>query len=164
MKDCAPPSSEEEGGEVGVPVAFLVLILLRGPVVSAIGKFTGFLASLHWPAGPEDIGHIGVSYLDVLILFERRAGHRLLSETVTHPHARAHGPISISSVLVSEGIVIRQGCRFISCLIRALGEIPCGSGSFLPCQVGSHMSRLPHLGWEQCSHCLPARPLETCHH
>ena len=28
----------------------------------------------------------------------------------------------------------------------------------LPCQVGSHMSRLRHVGWEQ------SRPLETCHH
>ena len=37
---------------------------------------------------------------------------------------RALRPISISSVAVSEGIEIRQGCRFISSLVRALGQFP----------------------------------------
>ena len=35
---------------------------------------------------------------------------------------------------------------------------------FLPCQVGSHLSRLRHLGWNQCSRGLTSRPLESCHH
>ena len=35
---------------------------------------------------------------------------------------------------------------------------------FLPCNLGSHMSRLRHLGWNQCSHGLSSRPLESCHH
>ena len=37
-------------------------------------------------------------------------------------------------------------------------------GRFLPCRVGSHMSRLRHLGWEHCSHGLTSRPLESCQH
>ena len=47
------------------------------------------------------LGHFGVSYLEVLILFEPWAAHRLLSEKVTRPHVRAHRPIFISSVPVS---------------------------------------------------------------
>ena len=121
-------------------------------------KFTGFLATLHWPAGAEDMGHFGVSYLEDLILFEQWAGHRLLSDNVTRPHVRAHRPITIPSVPVSEGIVIQQGCCFISSLVKAVGKLPGGLGSFLPCQVGSHMSRLRHLGWEQCLHGLTSRP------
>ena len=39
-----------------------------------------------------------------------------------------------------------------------------GLGRFLPCGLGSHMSRLRHLGWNQCSHGLTSRPLESCHH
>ena len=35
---------------------------------------------------------------------------------------------------------------------------------FLPCGLGSHMSRLRHLGWNQCSHGLSSRPAESCHH
>ena len=92
------------------------------------------------------------------------AGHRLLSEKVTRPHVRAHRLVSISSVTVSEGIEIRQGSRFISSLVRALGKLPGGLGRFLPCAVCSHMSRLRHLEWNQCSHGLTSRPLETCHH
>ena len=81
------------------------------------------------------MGHFGASYLEILILFEQRAGHRLLSVKVTRPHARAHRPISISSFPVSEGIEIRQRCRFASSLIRALGELSGGIGRFLHCQV-----------------------------
>ena len=59
---------------------------------------------------------------------------------------------------------IRHGCQFISSLVRALGKLPGGLGRFLPCQVGTHLSRLRHLGWNQCSHGLTSRPLESCHH
>ena len=108
------------------------------------------------------MGHVGVSYLKVLILFERWAGHRLLSEKVTWPHVRANRPISFSSVPVSEGIEIRHGCQFVSSLVRALAKLP--MGRFLPCDFGSHMSRLRHLGWNHCSHGLSTRPSESCHH
>ena len=30
--------------------------------------------------------------------------------------------------------------------------------------LGSHLSRLRHVGWNQCSHGLDSRPLESCHH
>ena len=58
----------------------------------------------------------------------------------------------------------RYGCQFISSLVRALAKLPGGLGRFLPCGLGSHMSRLRHLGWNQCSHGLTSRPLESCHH
>ena len=103
--------------------------------VCSVGFFSS-LATVHWPADARDLGHHGVSYLEVLIVYEQWAGHRLLMEKVTRPHVRAHRPISISSVSVSEGIEIRQGCRFISGLIRALGRLLCGLRRFLPCFVG----------------------------
>ena len=123
-----------------------------------------FLGTLQWPAGAEDLGHFGCSFLEVLILFEQWAGHRLKSEKATRPHIRPNRPISISSVPVSEGIEIRQECQFISSLLRALGKLPGGVGIFLPCRVGTHVSRLRHLVWEHCSHGLTSRPLESCHH
>ena len=132
--------------------------------VGILIRFTSFLRHLHWPSGSVDMGHFGVSFLELLILFEHWAGHRLLSEKVTRPHVRAGRPISVSSVPVSEGIEIRHGCQFISSLVRALGKLPGGLGRFLPCQVGTHLSRLRHLGWNQCSHGLTSRPLESCHH
>ena len=36
-------------------------------------------------------------------------------------------------------------------MIRALGKLPFLFALFLPCGVGTHMSRLRHLGWAQCS-------------
>ena len=103
-------------------------------------------------------------FWNFLSFFEQWAGHLLLSEKVTRPHVRANRPILIPSVPVSEGIEIRRGCQFISSLVRALAKLPGGIGGFLPCKIGSQMSRLRHLERNQCSHGLTSRPLESCHH
>ena len=104
--------------------------------MSLLCGFSSVLDALHWPAGTRDLEHHGGSFLEVLILFEQWTGHRLLNEKEIRPHARAHHPISISSVPASEGMEIRQACLFVSSLIRALGKLPGGLGRFLPCTVG----------------------------
>ena len=91
-------------------------------------RFTPFLNTLLWPSGAADFGHFGVSFSELLILFEQWAGHWLLSEKVTRPHVRANRPILIPSVPVSEGIEIRHGCQFLSSLVRALAKLPGGIG------------------------------------
>ena len=88
----------------------------------------------------------------------------MLSEKVTRPHVRANRPILIPSVPVSEGIEIRHGFQLLSSLVRALAKLPGGLPRFLPCRLGSHLSRSRHLGWNQCSHGLTSRPFESCHH
>ena len=108
--------------------------------VGILCRFTSFLGILHWPTGSDDIGHFGISLLELLILFEQWAAHRLLSEKVTRPHVRANRPTLIPSVPVSEGIDIRHGCQFISSLVRALAKLPGGIGRFLPCGIG-----FPHV-------------------
>ena len=128
--------------------------------VGILCKFSAFLGTLHWPAGTADVGHFGVSFLEVLALFEQWAGHWLISEKVTWPHERANRPMSISSVPVSEGIEIRHDCQFIRSLVRTLAKLSGGMGRFLPCVVASRMSRSRHLGWSQCSHGLTSRPLQ----
>ena len=45
-----------------------------------MAKFTSFLSTLRWPERLNDMDKYGVSYLDVLILFEKWVGHRLLPE------------------------------------------------------------------------------------
>ena len=116
--------------------------------VGILVRLTSFLGTLHWPSGSVDLGHFGISFLEILIIFEQWAGHWLLGEKVTRPHVRAGRPISVSSVPVSEGMDIRHWCQFISSLVRAQGKLPGGLGRFLPCQVGTHLSRLRHLGVE----------------
>ena len=132
--------------------------------VGILIRFTSFLDTLHWPTGSDDLGHFGVSFSELLILFEQWAGHPLLSENVIRPHVRANRPILIPSVPVSEEIEIWHGCQFLSSLVRALAKLPGGLGWFLPWRLGSHMSRLRYLGWNQCSHGLTSRPLESCHY
>ena len=46
--------------------------------VGILCKFTSFLGTLHWPIGSDDMGHFGVSFLELLILFEQWAGHGCL--------------------------------------------------------------------------------------
>ena len=72
--------------------------------VGILVRLTSFLGTLHWPSDSADLGHFGISFLELLILFEQWAGHRLLSEKVVRPHVRAGRPILLPSVPVSEGI------------------------------------------------------------
>ena len=50
--------------------------------VGILVRFTSFLGTLHWPSGSVNLGHFGISFLELLILFEQWAGHRLLGEKV----------------------------------------------------------------------------------
>ena len=120
--------------------------------VGILCKFTSFLGTLHWPTGSEDVGHIDVSFLELLILFQRWAGHRLLSEKVT-PHVRANRPILIPSVPVSEGIEIRHGCQFVSSLVRPYpNSLKVWVGS---CHAVLAPSCPGYVIWvDQCSHDL----------
>ena len=43
-------------------------------------KWVAFLGSLHWPAGGGDLGVGGISYVELLILYELRAGERVSLE------------------------------------------------------------------------------------
>ena len=69
--------------------------------------------------------HFGISYLEVYHVFEQRAGHWLLSEKVTRPFERAH----------------RLFIFLFLCQKEAKFGKDAASGRFLPCAVGSHMSR-----------------------
>ena len=62
---------------------------------------------------------------------------------------------------VSEGVQIRLGCQFIGSLFRSLCKLPGGLNRFIPGSLGTHLCRLSHLGWLQCSHGLTSRPLES---
>ena len=52
--------------------------------------------------------------------------------------------------------LVAQSVPLPSCLVVLVG--------FCFCRIGSHMSRLRHPGWNQCSHGLTSGPLKSCHH
>ena len=113
-------------------VALLVLMLLPGP--SVLEFCVSLLYFVVLCIGLLDI--LGGSFFEVLILFEQRTCHRLLSEKVTRPHIRPRRPILIPSAPVSEGVETRQECQFVRSLVRALAELPGGLGRFLPYSIG----------------------------
>ena len=91
-------------------------------------KIVHFLGSLHWPRGVDDLGVGGVSYLELLIIYERWAGERLVVESAV-PFARRVGrPVSVSAVPVGPGIDIGRSCRFLGNLFRFLALLPEAQG------------------------------------
>ena len=103
--------------------------------------FSSFLASLQWPQGNPDLGKFGISYFELLLMFEIYAGHTSVPWTP-----------GFSGFSVGIGQEFRHGCQFLHSLCRALGHLPGGLLRFIPCQPSAHYTRLMHVGWGQCGH------------
>ena len=113
-------------------------------------KWVSFLGSLHWPAGGVDLGVGGVSYFELLILYELWACERL-----PHPRCLRPGrPISVSAVPFGPGIDVWRSCRFIAAIMRSLCFFPGGLHRFLPCSIGANHCGHRHIVWEKCGHGL----------
>ena len=68
--------------------------MLFGPtVLTSFLNSLLFLASLRWPQGTSDLGKFGISYLELLLMFEVFAGHRLLTEKTVRSHFRPRRPL-----------------------------------------------------------------------
>ena len=124
-------------------------------------KWVSLLGSLHWPAGGLDLGVGGVSYIELLILFELWAGERLVLEKAVPRYRRPGLPISVSAVPFGPGIDIWRSCRFIGALFRALSALLGVIGRFMPCDVGANHCRHRHIGWAKWGHGLTSRPRES---
>ena len=141
------------------------MMLLSWPYsVDILLVFSSFLASLHWPQDTSDFGKFGISYFELLLMFEVYTGHRLQTEKTVRPHLRSRRPLAFSGFSVGIGQEIRHGCQFLHSLFRALGHLPGGLARFIPCQPSAHYARLSHLGWERYGHGLSSRPRESCDH
>ena len=128
--------------------------------VSMLVKWVAFLCTIHWPQGVVDLGVGGVSFVELIILYELWAGERLSLEKAHPRYLRPGRPISVSAVPFGPGIDIWRSCRFIGALMRSLCLLPGGLGRFLPCSVGANHCRLRHIG-EKCGHGLTSRPRES---
>ena len=71
------------------------------------------------------------SFIELLILYERCAGERLVLEKAVPRHPRPGRPISVSAVPLGPGIDIWRSCRFIGALSRSLCALPGGIGWFI---------------------------------
>ena len=76
-------------------------------------KWVSFLGSLHWPAGCLDLGVGGVSYVELLIIFELWAGERLSLEKAVPRYLRPGRPISVLAVPCGPSIDFWRSGRFV---------------------------------------------------
>ena len=100
--------------------------------VGLLVNVSHFLATLRWPEGAHDLGVGGVSYLELLLLYEKWAGERSVLEKVLPYNRKAGRPISVSAVPVGPGIDIWRSCRFIGGIFRFLDRLPGGLRRFIP--------------------------------
>ena len=68
-------------------------------------KWVSFLNSLHWPIGDLDHGVGGVSYVELLVMYELWAGERLPLEKAHPRYLRPGRPISVSALPVGPGLI-----------------------------------------------------------
>ena len=101
-------------------------------------KWVSFLSSLHWPVGDLDLGVGGVSYVELVILYDLWAGERLSLEKAHLRYLRPGRPISVSAVPFGPGTDIWRSCRFIGALMRSLCLLPGGLRRFVPCSIGAN--------------------------
>ena len=90
-------------------VSFPHLLLLMTSAIGRIrlGFWSNWLPSwLHWPVSGADLGVGGVSYVELLILFELWAGERLCVGEGSSSLSSARRPISVSAVPLGPGIDI----------------------------------------------------------
>ena len=95
-------------------------------------KWISFLNSLHWRVGNLDLGVGGVSYVELLIMYELWAGERLSLEKAHPRYLRPGRSISVSAVPIGPGIDIWRSCRFVVALMRSLCLLPGGLRRFVP--------------------------------
>ena len=129
--------------------------------VGMLVMWVAFLHSLHWPADGCSLGVGGVSYVELLILYEIWAGERLELEKAVPRYRRPGRSISVSAVPSGPGTDIWRSCRFIGALFRGLRDLPFGLRRFVPCDTGADHCRLRHVGWERCGHGLTSRTRES---
>ena len=95
-------------------------------------KWVAFLGTLHWPAGGADLGVGGISYVELLILYEPWAGERLSLEKAHPRYLRPGRPISVSAVPFGPGIDIWRSCRFFWCSYAVFLLATWGPGEVCP--------------------------------
>ena len=81
--------------------------------VGLLVKLCSFLSSLHWPSTVSDLGVGGVSFVELLILYEQWAVERLVLEMSVPRLRRFNRPISVSAVPAGPSIDIWRSCRFL---------------------------------------------------
>ena len=132
-----------------------MMLILGLIVLISFLFFYSFLASLHWPQDTSDLGKFGISYFELLLMFEVYTGHRLQTEKTVRLHLRSRRPLAFS------GFFCWNRARNLAWL--SISPQPFqgfGSSSWWTCSFYP----LSTLGWGRYGHGLSCRPRESCDH
>ena len=112
-------------------------------------KFVAFLSTPRLPEGLDEMGKIGIFFFFFKRSFFLTGG----LGTVFFLRKRCLCITTLESrCLWAVTVQIRVSCIFWRNMFRSRARLPGGLARFLPCGVGSHVSRLRHIGWLQCGH------------
>ena len=89
--------------------------------VGVLVKMITFLGTLHWTSSGSEMWVGGISYVELLILYELWGGKRLQFEKAVPRCKRVDRPISVSLVPFGPGIGIRRSCKLLGAMLRAVG-------------------------------------------
>ena len=139
-------------GKLPMSNPYAVLSLLDAPEGCDLGYF------VIWDGvSDKGGGTLGVSYVEILILFAKLIGHRQLTEKTVAVDRRTK-----EEYFGRMQPLFLTGCtsEFIGSLFRSLALLLGGLTWFI---LGPHLSRLRHIGWSQCGHGLTCRPPSILH-
>ena len=91
-----PPGLHSERFQILATAICAEDIALWPYTLGLLVQWVFFLSSLHWPIGDLDLGVGGISYVELLILYELWAGERLSLEKASPRYLRPGCPISVS--------------------------------------------------------------------
>ena len=120
--------------------------------VGVLVKLVSFLGTLDWPSAGSDLGCGGISYVELLIIYDLWAGERLQFVKAHPRYLRPGRPISVSAVPFGPGVDIGLSSKLLGAVLHALGTLPGGLGWFIPCGIGANHCRLRHIGWDKSGH------------
>ena len=106
------------------------------------------MGALHCPAAGAYLGSGGVSYVEMLIMYELLAGERLVPEKAAPRYRRPLVAQFQCRLFFLIQALIFGVLFFIGGMMRAFGTLSGGLGQFLPCNIGRSvgMGLLPGLG------------------
>ena len=96
---------------------------------------------------------LGISYLELLIMFETHVGHRLICEKAVRPQAPGFIPVFLPVLRKRSG----TGVSFFL-VFSGLWAIFLVVSDFFP----ASLVLTTHVGWGQCGHGLSSRLRESC--
>ena len=127
--------------------------------VGILVKWVAFLSSFHWPVGGADLGVGGVSFVEMLILYELRAGERLVLERPSPGIGGLDAQFQCRLFRLVQALIFGVPAGSLGPFQGTL--LPGGSGRFMPCGTGANYRVHRHIGWEKCGHGLTSRPRES---